>query len=64
MLRMSAPPVPWHKTEADRASIARRTREMLEEFYGKGNVPMWMDTMDDNLAVGVSIRTTIKTPPY
>lgn len=38
MLRMSAPPVPWHKTEADRASIAKRTRSMLE-VGGEGG---WM----------------------
>ena len=40
---------PRHKSEADRAAIARRTREMLEEFYRRGEVPTWMDTMDGNL---------------
>ena len=48
-LRMSNPPVFWHKTEEDRAAIARRTRAFLEGIYGKGEVSMWMDTMDDNL---------------
>lgn len=41
--------VPWHKTAADRADIAKRTQRFLEDIYGKGEVPMWMDTMDDNL---------------
>jgi len=40
----------WHKTEADRRLVAAETQQFLETHgYGKGNVPMWCDTMDDTL---------------
>ncbi|XRB06311.1 hypothetical protein NFJ02_27g62630 [Pycnococcus provasolii] len=42
-------PVPWHKTEADRAKIAKETKGFFETFMGDGKCNMWMDTMDDNL---------------
>jgi len=48
--------VPWHKTEADRADIAKRTQRFLEEFHGKGEAPMWMDTMDDNIEATYEAR--------
>ena len=42
-------PVTWHKSEAERAEVAKDTKIFLESFVGKGKVTMWMDTMDDNL---------------
>jgi len=41
--------VPWHKTEADRRLVASETKAFLEQYYGKGKVNMWIDTMDDKL---------------
>lgn len=43
-----AKPVPWHKSEPDRADIARRTKQFFEAS-GMGPVTMWMDCMDDAL---------------
>lgn len=49
-------PIAWHKTEAERAEAAKDTRIFLESFMGKGNVAMWMDTMDDKLEATYEAR--------
>jgi len=41
--------IPWHKNEGERAQAAKDTKIFFESFMGKGNVNMWMDTMDDKL---------------
>ena len=41
--------VPSHKSESDRRMVASETKRFLEDFYGKGNVNMWIDAMDDKL---------------
>ena len=49
-------PIAWHKTEAERAEAAKDTKIFLESFMGKGNVAMWMDTMDDKLEATYEAR--------
>ena len=43
-------PIPWHKSEMDRAKAAKMTKDFFEsKFMGDAKCNMWMDTMDDNL---------------
>jgi len=44
-----ARPVRWHKDINERRQVAKETQTFLEQFYGKGKVNMFCDTMDDNL---------------
>jgi len=46
----------WHKTQEDRAVVARETKKYFETWEGEGKCNMWMDGLSDELEAKYEAR--------